>query len=110
MTQMPTYMFQGSYSKDAIAAIRKDGGSHRVEVARALASSIGGTLESFYFAFGEWDFIAIAEVPDAASAVALASTIGASGAMSRFETTALLSPDEVDAASRITPTYTPPGG
>jgi uncharacterized protein with GYD domain len=110
MMQMPKFMFQGSYSQDAIAAVRKEGGSHRIEVAKELASSIGGTLESFYFAFGEWDFIVIADLPDAVSAVALATTIAASGAMSRFETTALLSPDEVDAASRITPRYTPPGG
>jgi uncharacterized protein with GYD domain len=73
------------------------------------AAYVCGTLESFHFAMGEWDFFAIAELPDSAAAIALASTIGASGAMSRFETTALLTAADVDAAVKLTPTYTPPG-
>jgi hypothetical protein len=43
------------------------------------------------------------------SAVALAGAVGTSGAMSRFETTPLLTAAEEDASRQVTPNYTPPG-
>ncbi|CAN5740096.1 hypothetical protein BH23DEI1_BH23DEI1_14110 [soil metagenome] len=106
---MPKFMFTGSYTHDAVAAIRKGGGSPRKAAAQALATSLGGTLECLYFAFGEWDFIAIADLPDTVAAASLASAIGESGSMSRFATTVLLTPADMDAASRTSPTYSPPG-
>lgn len=106
---MPKYMFKGSYSQTGIAGVMKDGGSARVDAARSLAKSVGGTLESFHFAFGDCDFYAVADLPDAAAAVALAATVGASGAMSRFETVVLLTQEEGDVAAERAVTYQPPG-
>jgi uncharacterized protein with GYD domain len=106
---MPTYMFKGSYSREGLEGVRKDGGSARVKAAETLASSVGGTLKELYFAFGGVDFYAIADLPDNVSAAALATTIGASGAMSHLETVVLLTPAEVDAAVGTSATYRPPG-
>jgi uncharacterized protein with GYD domain len=106
---MPKFMFTGTYTRESAAAIKKGGGSPREAAAQALAESLGGTVESFYFAFGEWDFVAIGDLPDAVAAAALATAVAESGALSRFVTTVLLTPAEMDAVSKTRPSYAPPG-
>lgn len=106
---MPKYMFKGSYGQQGIAGVMETGASARVAAARALAESAGGSLESFYFAFGTHDFYAVADLPDHAAAVAVAATVGASGSMSHFETVVLISPEEGDAAAERAVSYRPPG-
>src|SRR6266568_3766661 len=50
------YLWHGSYSVEGIKGVRKEGGTGRVEAIEALARSVGGSLESFYFGFGGDDF------------------------------------------------------
>lgn len=69
----------------------------------------GGSLESFYFAFGTDDVYAIADLPDHAGAAALAAAVGSSGATSSYETVVLLSPSEIDTAMNVAVDYVPPG-
>ena len=107
---MPKYLFQGSYSQQGISGVMKEGGSARADAARALAESVGGTVESYYFAFGGNDFYAIGDLPDHAAAIAVAATAGASGAFSHFETIVLVTPEEADAAVDRAVSYRPPGG
>ena len=106
---MPKYLFRGSYSQEGIKGVMKEGGSARKAVATALAQSVGGRLEAFYFAFGAHDFFAVADLPDNAAAVVVAATIGASGAMSSLETVPLLTPDEADEAAKRSASYRAPG-
>ena len=106
---MPKYLFRGAYSQEGIKGVKKEGGSGRKAAATALAEGLGGRLESFYFAFGSHDFYAIADLPDQEAAMALAATIGASGAMSSFETVVLLTPEQADDAARRSVNYRPPG-
>lgn len=106
---MPKYMFRGSYSSDGVRGFLSEGGSGREAAAAALAESVGGALESYYFAFGPHDFFAIADLPDHAAAVAVAASVGATGAMSTFETIPLLTPQEMDEAVKRTPSYRAPG-
>lgn len=106
---MPKFLFRGSYSQAGITGVLKEGGSGRRDGAAALAESLGGHLEAYYFAFGSHDFYAIADLPDNAAAIAVAATVGASGAMSSFETVPLLTPEEADEAVRRTASYRPPG-
>ena len=54
------------------------------------------------------NFYLIADLPDNASAVAGAMTASASGAM-RISTTVLLTPEEIDAAAKLKPTFRAPG-
>jgi uncharacterized protein with GYD domain len=105
---MPKYLLQVSYTAEGAKGLLKDGGSKRREAARAAVQSVGGSLESMYFAFGEHDAIVIADIPDVASAVATSLTLNASGAITS-RTTVLLTPEDLDAAAKKTPTYTPPG-
>jgi len=70
---------------------------------------VGGKLESFYYAFGATDVFIIADLPDNASAAALNLAVAASGAIDS-ETVVLLTPEEIDEATRKSPAYRPPGG
>ncbi len=106
---MPKYLFRGSYSQEGIKGVMKEGGSGRRDGAAALAESVGGRLETFFFAFGAHDFYAVVDLPDNAAAVVVAATVGASGAMSSFETIPLLTPEEADEAVKRSVSYRPPG-
>ncbi len=52
---MPKYLMVGSYSVEGAKGLLKDGGSKQRQVAEAALKSIGGTVESFYSAFGDND-------------------------------------------------------
>ena len=107
---MPKFLFRGSFSQDGIKGLKQEGGTSRKEVAAAVAASVGGTVEAYYFAFGPHDFYIVAELPDQRAAVAVSATVGASGAMRSFDTIPLLTPEEVDEAMTRSVSYRPPGG
>ena len=71
------------------------------------AQSLGGRLEHFYFAFGEHDAFAVADLPDNKSAAAFALAVGEAGGAS-VRTVVLLTPEEVDAAAKHSVEYRPP--
>jgi uncharacterized protein with GYD domain len=73
-----------------------------------MAGSVGGRVLSAYWAFGDDDFFAIAELPDNAAALAIAATVGASGAAG-VTTTVLLTAAEVDQALTRKATFRAPG-
>jgi uncharacterized protein with GYD domain len=105
---MPKYLFEGSYTLEGAKGIIKDGGSKRRAAVEALAKSMGGRVEAFYFAYGETDAFVIVDLPDSVSATAVALTVGASGAV-RLKTTVLVTPEEVDQAVKKTVQYRAPG-
>lgn len=107
---MPKYMINASYSTQGINGILAEGGSSRRTAVDALATSVGGSVEAFYFTLGEHDVVAIVDVPDNAAAAAIAMTVGAGGGLSDYSTTVLLTAAEMDAASKKSPAYRPPGG
>ena len=105
---MPKYLLEVSYTAEGAKGLMKDGGTKRLEAARAAVASVGGTLEAMYYAFGDCDAIVIADMPDAAAMLASSITLNASGAVTS-RTRVLLAPAEVDAATKKSATYTPPG-
>jgi uncharacterized protein with GYD domain len=105
---MAKYLLQGSYTVEGAKGLLKDGGSKRRAAIEAMIKGLGGRLETFYFAFGDTDVYAIADVPDQVTASALALTVGASGAAS-VRTTVLVTPEEVDQAVKKTVKYRAPG-
>jgi uncharacterized protein with GYD domain len=74
----------------------------------SAVKSVGGKMESFYFAFGENDVYAIIDAPDNVSIAAASLAIGAGGGF-RSRSVVLLTPEEVDQAAKKTTTYTLPG-
>jgi uncharacterized protein with GYD domain len=106
---MGKYLLKVSYSAEGIKGVMKEGGTSRAATIEKIVESVGGSLESFYFAFGADDVYVIADVPDQATAMAVAAAVGSSGAISSYETVVLVEPSEVDAATKITVGYRPPG-
>jgi uncharacterized protein with GYD domain len=106
---MPKYLLQVNYTLDGVRGVLAKGGSARKSAAQAAAKSVGGKIDSFYFAFGGTDVYAVADLPDnqAAAAFALAVTAGGGAAVT---TTVLITPDEIDGAAVKKVKYTPPGG
>jgi uncharacterized protein with GYD domain len=105
---MPKYMLQVSYTAEGARGLLKDGGSKRRQVAEQAIKSAGGKLESFYFAFGGTDAVVVIDAPDHATVLAASLAINASGSVSS-NTTVLVTPEEVDQATKKSVIYLPPG-
>jgi uncharacterized protein with GYD domain len=105
---MPKYLFQASYTTEGLKGLLKDGASKRREVVTQLMKSLGGTVEAFYFAFGDNDIYIITEMPDNVATTAISLTVNASGAV-KVKTIVLLTAEEVDQAAKMTVNYRPPG-
>ncbi|HLI15924.1 MAG TPA: GYD domain-containing protein [Acidimicrobiales bacterium] len=105
---MPKFLFSCSYTEAGLRGLMKEGGSARREATRALAVSLRGSLDAYYFAFGTSDVYLIADLPSQEAAAALAMMVGASGAAT-VSTTVLLEPEQIDAARDLSPEYRPPG-
>ncbi len=104
---MAKYLFQVSYTADGIRTLLRDGGSKRRKVAEKLIQSVGGKIESYYYAFGETDIFIVFDAPDNASAAA-ASLVPSGVGVARVKTTVLLTPAEMDRAARKKVRYAPP--
>jgi len=105
---MGHYLFRAHYTQAGIEGVLKEGAASRVKAVTKLVSSVGGKLETCYWAFGEDDFVLIAELPSNAAAAALATRVSATGT-SGLSTTVLLTADEVDEARAISVKYRAPG-
>ena len=106
---MGHYLFRAHYTQAGIAGVLKEGAASRIKAVNELAASVGGRVEVAYWAFGDDDFIMIAELPDNAAAAAAATRVSASG-VGGVTTTVLLTAAEVDEARGRGVTYRPPGG
>ena len=104
---MPKYLFQATFIGEGLKGLLKEGGSKRRETLEQTIKGMGGTLEGFYFAFGEDDSFAIVDLPDNVTTAALALIVNASGAV-KVKTTVLLTPEEVDQATKKSVDYHPP--
>ena len=105
---MAKYMWKVRYSLDGARGLQREGAANRRAFIDSLIGGLGGTLEAFYFAFGDVDVYVIADLPDDTTAAAVAIAVGTSGAAG-IETTKLLTPDELDAARAIETGYRAPG-
>jgi uncharacterized protein with GYD domain len=105
---MSKYLLQASYTPEGVKGLLKDGGSGRKKAVTELMQSLEGKLEAFYFAYGDTDVFCIIDVPEPSMAAAAALAVSASGAV-RCKTTVLITPEEMDKATKKTARYTPPG-
>jgi len=105
---MPKYMIAANYTHEGMKGVREKGAKSRLDAVSAAIEGLGGTLESFHFAFGETDVYVIADMPDDEGAAAIALAVSASGAVT-MSTTKLLTIEQVDEALNRSVKYTPPG-
>jgi uncharacterized protein with GYD domain len=105
---MPKYLLAATLTQNGVQGVLKEGGTGRRAAVQKTAESVGGTVEAFYFAFGESDVYVLIDVPDAAAAAAVSMTTTASGAV-RVKTTVLITPEEMDEVRDKSVEYRPPG-
>jgi len=105
---MPKFLIKASYNPDGVRGLLKEGGSKRRAAVQKVVESMGGALDAFYYAYGPDDAVIIADLPDANSSIALSLTVNATGAV-RLSTTPLISPEEIDSATKKTVKYKAPG-
>ena len=105
---MPKYMVQARYTTEGIKGLVNDSASGRRADVQAAVAAIGGSVEAFYYAFGEDDAVVILDLPDDVAAAAMSLTITGTGAV-RLKTTKLLTVEEIDRALDIQTRYRAPG-
>ncbi len=108
---MAKYMLVGGYTTESWKAMIENP-TDRSAVARKIIEAVGGKLESFYWSFGEDDFMAIFDAPDDLSAGAGAIVVGSSGALRNVRTVKLITADEsrklLEKAKTAVAAYVPP--
>jgi uncharacterized protein with GYD domain len=100
------YLIRGNYVGAGIAGLRAEGGAKRLAAATAAVTSVGGTLDCMYYAFGDIDLFGIVDLPNDSAAVDASLLINASGAV-QVTMTPLLDPSVID--GKASGSYTPPG-
>ena len=105
---MAKFLVKASYTAEGAEGIQSAGGKSRRDAVAKMAEGLGGSLESFYFAFGETDAYVVLDMPDNASAAAASIAVNATGAAGA-EVVVLLTPEEIDAAAKLSVDYRPPG-
>jgi len=90
---VPLYLTRFSYTPETWARLIENPEDRRV-AAQQYIESVGGKLHGFWYAFGEHDGYNVWEAPDNVSMAAVATAIGAGGALSSIETTVLLTVEE----------------
>lgn len=105
---MAKYLFKVKLTVDGLKGLLEEGGTARREVVDRMVQSIGGRLESMYWAFGDDDVYVTVDLPGNASAAAMGLVVSAAGGV-RTSTVVLLSSGEIDEAVRQKVEYRAPG-
>jgi uncharacterized protein with GYD domain len=90
---MPLFMIQAAYTPEALATLINNP-QDRAEAIRPVIESLGGKLENFWFTFGDYDVVAICQMPDNVSAAAFSFIGSAGGAVKAIKTTPLMSAED----------------
>ncbi len=110
---MAYYLFQWTYTSESTKALVGTPHDRSVELRKAV-EAFGGTLHQFFFAFGEYDGVAIVEFDDAENCAACSFSLNATGLNAAFRTTVLLTVEQGWHAMRLAHDaetgYLPPAG
>ncbi len=104
---MAKFMVRASYTTEGLDGAISEGFASREQAIKAITEAAGGTLEAFYFTYGDDDVLAIIDGTEE-SAIALSLAINRSGAV-KLSTTPLITPEQMDAARGLLPDYRSPG-
>ena len=105
---MKKYLIRAKYTESGTAGLLKEGGTGRREALGNTLESLGGSLEALYYAFGSDDAILIANLPSDEAATAFSLQVNAAGVIT-VSLTVLLTPEQIDEASKIHLDYRKPG-
>jgi uncharacterized protein with GYD domain len=109
-TTMPLYLTRFSYTPETWSRLIANPEDRRA-AAQSYIESVGGKLHGFWYGFGEYDAYNLWEAPDNVSMSAVVLAIGAGGALSKCETSVLMTVEETLEALRTAQQirYRPPG-
>lgn len=105
---MAKYLVQATLTAEGLKGVEKDTATGRREAVTHAIEGLGGKVEAFYFAIGEYDVVVVADLPDIVAATAMALHVNDSGLV-RTKTTALLTIEEVNQAIKKKVAYRAPG-
>ena len=105
---MAKYLITAIYNADGVKGLLKEGGTGRRDAVEKALASVGGTVESFYYAFGDIDAYVVVDVSDNITAASVALAVAATGAVS-INTFVLMTPEDMDQAIKKSPAYRAPG-
>jgi uncharacterized protein with GYD domain len=105
---MAKYLFEANYVGEGIKGLMREGGTKRRDALVDALKSVGGTLDSFYYAFGDTDVLGIFDIPGNANAAALSLMVNSTGSV-KVRLKPLLTVEDLDEASKQSPTYRAPG-
>ncbi len=88
-----TYLLQVAYTPEAWASLVAQP-QNRLDAVRPAVEKLGGKILQGWFAFGDYDLIAILEMPTNVEAAAFSLAASAGGAIRSIKTTPLLSTTE----------------
>lgn len=90
---MPFYLTRFNYTPETWAKLIKNPEDRR-EAAKQYIESVGGTLQGFWYAFGDYDAYTLWEAPNNVSMAATTLAIAAGGALNPIQTTVLLTVED----------------
>lgn len=90
---MPFYLTRFNYTPETWAKLIKHPEDRRL-AAKQYIESVGGSLQGFWYAFGDYDAYTLWEAPDNVSMAATTLAIAAGGALSPIQTTVLLTVED----------------
>lgn len=107
---MAYYLLQVAYTPEAWAALVSNP-QNRMEAVRPVVERLGGRMEGAWLSFGDYDLVAICQMPDNVTAAAFSIAAAAGGALRAIKTTPLMTSEEgVEAMRRAAGAgYRPPG-
>ena len=105
---MAKYLFEARYTAEGAKGVAREGGTGRRAAIAKMTESLGGKLETFYYAFGDVDAYVIFDLPDNVTAAAVALAVNQGGGAT-VKTVLLISPEEMDMAGKKAVDYRPPG-
>jgi uncharacterized protein with GYD domain len=94
---MSVYLMRFSYTPETWSRLIQNPEDRR-DAARAYIEKVGGSLQGFWYGFGEFDGYAIFEAPDNVSITGVVLAIASGGALARVETTVLMTVEDTLAA------------
>ena len=83
---MAKYLVQAAYTSEVWAA-QISNPQNRLEAVGAVANRLGGKIDAFYVAFGEYDIVGIVDFPDNVSEAAFSIAVASGGAVKALKTT-----------------------
>jgi uncharacterized protein with GYD domain len=90
---MPLYLTRFSYTPETWQAMIERPEDRR-DMARVIIESVGGTLQGFWYAFGQYDGYTLWEAPDNVKMASVALALSSRGAIKSQDTVVLLTVED----------------